>query len=50
MATPAQKIAGGVVMAMVATAVLLPERQTVPVIKALGGGGTSIIEASEGMN
>jgi hypothetical protein len=30
----AQKIAAGLVAAMVATAVLLPGRQTVPVIKA----------------
>lgn len=30
----AQKIAGGLVIAMVATAVLLPGRQTVPAINA----------------
>jgi hypothetical protein len=43
-----QKLAGGVVLAMVATAVLLPNRQTVPVLKAVGTAGSSVIAASEG--
>lgn len=33
----AQKIAGGIVVAMVATALFLPNRQTVPAINAAKG-------------
>jgi hypothetical protein len=44
----AQKLAGGVVLAMVATAVLLPGRQTVPVINATTGLAKGVITTSEG--
>lgn len=40
--TTLQKVAGGVVVAMVATAVLLPGRQTVPVLNA----GTNLIKGT----
>lgn len=44
----AQKIAGGVVVAMVATAVLLPNRQTVPVLNAASNLSTGVISTAEG--
>jgi hypothetical protein len=43
-----QKIAGGVVIAMVATALLLPGRQTVPVLKAGKQLATGVISTAEG--
>lgn len=46
--TTAQKIAGGVVLAMVATAVLLPGRQTVPVLNATTQLAKGVISTSEG--
>jgi hypothetical protein len=44
----AQKIAGGVVVAMVLTAVLLPNRQTVPTINALTSLSKGTISTAEG--
>jgi hypothetical protein len=43
-----QKLAGGVVLAMVATSVLLPGRQTVPVINATTNLGKGVISTAEG--
>jgi hypothetical protein len=43
-----QKIAGGVVLAMVATAVLLPGRQTVPVLNAATNFSKGTISTAEG--
>jgi hypothetical protein len=43
-----QKVAGGVVLAMVATAVLLPGRQTVPVLQATSTLANGVIRTSEG--
>lgn len=43
-----EKLAAGVVFAMVATAVLLPGRQTVPVLGALTNFSTGTIAESEG--
>lgn len=44
----AQKVAAGVVAAMVLTAVLLPGRQTVPVLNAAKNFSVGTIRASEG--
>lgn len=46
--TVAQKIAGGVVVAMVLTAALLPGRQTVPALNALTGLAKGTISTAEG--
>lgn len=46
--TIAQKFFGGVVAAMVLTAVLLPGRQTVPTINAGKNLLTGVIKTSEG--
>jgi len=46
--TTAQKVAGGVVAAMVATAVLLPGRQTVPVLNAATNLSKGVISTAEG--
>lgn len=46
--TTAQKFAGGVVLAMVATAVLLPGRQTVPVLNATKNLSVGVIRSAEG--
>ena len=43
-----EKIAAGIVAAMVATAVLLPGRQTVPVLNAAKNFSVGTISASEG--
>jgi hypothetical protein len=40
--TTAQKVAGGVVVVMVLTAVLLPGRQTVPVLNATKNLATGV--------
>lgn len=37
-----EKLAGGVVLAMVATALLLPGRQTVPAIRAAGSAFSNV--------
>ena len=44
----AQKFVGGVVVAMVLTAVLLPNRQTVPVLGALTNLSKGTISTAEG--
>jgi hypothetical protein len=46
--TAVQKFAGGVVLAMVLTAVLLPGRQTVPVLNATTNLAKGVISTSEG--
>lgn len=43
-----QKFVTGVVIAMVATALLLPDRQTVPALGALGKLTTGVIQSSTG--
>lgn len=45
-----QKLAGGFVLAMVATAVLLPGRQTVPAITAAGKAFNLSEKGAEGIS
>jgi hypothetical protein len=45
-----EKLAGGFVLAMVATAVLLPGRQTVPAVRALGSAFNQSEKGAEGIS